>query len=404
MWAKYKPVIRRNLIDTTGQLASDNTWKTSAQIEAGGHQNESWWKADDTNHGLTVPFATAGWSPAGFVTALNGIASMINGAENGWTYSPPGGTLNAPFRLIDFNRYNHNAPNPVKKASGTDEVIAGGSQVWQYSVSLMEVQPTAYDNRDYIVPTDLRIDNTNWQSLYVGIAIFKNTGTAASPTYSALAWVGGATAYEPGNTWEGSGIVNSDQSDGVDTTATDVATATFKDTGDYYALPVYFTRSDLQQTAAGKSYIGAGSGCKIIPIPYTDFIHFTCTKRDGNQAIVFPSITDKKISFRGAYNGSVKLSSAVAGYNGSTTSFDVYVWFVWTSWDFDPSSLTDQNCKFNKSKHYDSFADDTEDTPSELVMELTGLDISKSWMVVVKIADTTKTFMLIQAEQPELNT
>lgn len=405
MWAKYKPVVRRNLIDTTGQLNSDKTWKTSAQIEAGGHQNESWWKGDDTNHGLTVPFVTAGWSPAGFVTALNSIANMIDGEENGWVYSPPTGTILAPFRLIDFNEYYHDAPTPVKKASGTDEVIAGQSQAWQYSVSLMEVQPTSYDSRKYIVPTDLRIDGTIWESLYVGIAIFKNTGTAANPSYSAMAWVAGSSGDEPGNTWIGEGIRNSDQSDGVDTTSSgQVASAFFKDGGDYYAIPLYFTKSDLQQTAAGESFIGQTSGCKIIPIPYIDFIHFTCTQRSSYQSIVFPSLTDKKISFRGAYNGSVKLSSAVAGYNGSSISFDVYVWFVWTSWDFDPASLTNQNCKFSNQKHYASFADNTEDTPSEFVMNLTGIDISKSWMVVVKIADDTKTFMLIQADQPTLNT
>ena len=393
MWAKYKPVTRQNLIDTTGQLnnpTTNKTWKTSAAIEAGGHQGESWWKGDDTNHGLTVPFVTATWSPAGFVTALNSVAAMINGAKNGWTYTPPAGGMAAPFRQIDFLQYNKNAPNPVRTSRGTDTVYAAVQQAWTYSFDLMEVEPEAYDSRDYIVPTDLRIDGTIWQTLYVGLAIFKNTGTAQSPVYSAMAWC-------IGNSWNGSGVIYSDQQDGVDTTTSGTnAIAKFKDGATYYALPLYFTKSDLAQQNVGQSYIGASSGCKIIPIPYTNFMSFNAVRTDSAQHIVFPSITNNKVTKLGAYTGSVKLSSAVDGYNGSQTSFRVDAYFALQSWDDDDAHITQDNVIFHQYKTYSSFANNTEDTPSELSMALTNIGLTKQWKIVVKVAGEAKDFALIQ--------
>lgn len=89
-WAKYKPVIYHNLIDTTGQLNSDKTWKSTA----------TWWKASDGKCGLTITKRT------------NGSALVTNWGTD-WTYNPPTGGMNAPYRLIDFNYYDHNAHSPL---------------------------------------------------------------------------------------------------------------------------------------------------------------------------------------------------------------------------------------------------------------------------------------------------
>lgn len=311
MWAKYKPVVRRNLIDTTGQLAAGNVWKTSAAIEAGGHQNESWWKGDDTNHGLTPYFQTASWSPAGFISALNALveSGRIDGDKNGWTYTRPSGGTASPYRMIDFNQYNHKAPNPIKASRGIENIYAAITQAWTYSFSLMEVEPEAYDNRNYIVPTDLKIDGTLNQTLYIGLAIFKKSGS----TYSAMAWCNG-------NEWNGSGILNSDQSDGVDTSGSYNAVAKFKDGGTYYALPVYFTRNDLTQQYNGQSYVGGGSGCKIITVPYVNFMAFTTNQRSTIQTIGLPNLSNKQVTKLYKFSTSLYLDSREDGYSGGTAS------------------------------------------------------------------------------------
>jgi len=90
-WAKYKPVIRKNRLDTTDELVGGtgtdkNRWKDGA----------TWWKGDDGKCGLTV-------------NKYSRASEMRAGWDDNWKYNPPTGGLAAPYRLIDFNYYDHNA-------------------------------------------------------------------------------------------------------------------------------------------------------------------------------------------------------------------------------------------------------------------------------------------------------
>ena len=89
-FAKYKPVIRNGVLDTTSQLNSDKTWKSSA----------TWWRADDGKCGMTVTKRTTG-------------TALVSNWDSEWAYSPPTGGTNAPYRLTDFNYYDHNAAHLV---------------------------------------------------------------------------------------------------------------------------------------------------------------------------------------------------------------------------------------------------------------------------------------------------
>ena len=96
-WAKYKPV-RYNALDTTGQLNSDTakTWNDNV--------TKPWWRDNDGMCGLTVNIYKTG-------------ATLVSGWNNNWLYNTPRGssvTPNEPYRLIDFNRYEHDKDyNPV---------------------------------------------------------------------------------------------------------------------------------------------------------------------------------------------------------------------------------------------------------------------------------------------------
>lgn len=80
IWSKYKPV----------------RW-------SGTTRTSTWWKGYHSNCGLE-PF---------FVNDAVDLPQYIDGGRNGWTYyAPTGGTY--PYRLLDFNGYNHNAQAPVR--------------------------------------------------------------------------------------------------------------------------------------------------------------------------------------------------------------------------------------------------------------------------------------------------
>ena len=80
-WAKYKPVIRRNMIEATSD----------------------YWKADDGMCGFAPSFETS---------SRDQLKNLLNADNRKWVYKPPQGGLNAPCRQGDFKNYNHNALNP----------------------------------------------------------------------------------------------------------------------------------------------------------------------------------------------------------------------------------------------------------------------------------------------------
>lgn len=87
-WARYKPVRYESLAPGA---------------------NEKWWQGWDGNCGVK-PFQMAGYWDA---------PKHADGSMNGWEYTPPtGGKF--PFRLTDFNGYNHRASAPISGFSCPD--------------------------------------------------------------------------------------------------------------------------------------------------------------------------------------------------------------------------------------------------------------------------------------------
>lgn len=95
-WAKYKPVIRRNMIEATSD----------------------YWKADDGMCGFAPSFETSSRAQ---------LNNLFNADNRKWVYKPPQGGLNAPCRQGDFKNYNHNALNPFAEQL-KDQTISISSQ------------------------------------------------------------------------------------------------------------------------------------------------------------------------------------------------------------------------------------------------------------------------------------
>ena len=82
-WARYKPVRYESLGPSDG---------------------EKWWKAWDGNCGVKPKR----------ISSYTDAENYADGSMNGWEYSPPTGG-NFPYRLTDFNGYNHYADPPIDK-------------------------------------------------------------------------------------------------------------------------------------------------------------------------------------------------------------------------------------------------------------------------------------------------
>jgi len=106
MWAKYKPVVK-NLIDTTGQLDNNKNWLSSA----------TWWKGTSGNCGITY----------NSYTSVASAKSAIDAEMVVWGYTKPSGGSISPFRLIDFNQYNHNAVPPTTGLATSDAQLKAGA-------------------------------------------------------------------------------------------------------------------------------------------------------------------------------------------------------------------------------------------------------------------------------------
>lgn len=83
-WSKYKPV----------NFSSIN-------------KTENWYKSNDLNCGLNI----------NIYTTINAMIADVRAGNTTWSYIPPSGGANSPYRLGDFAGYNHSAVQPFNSNS-----------------------------------------------------------------------------------------------------------------------------------------------------------------------------------------------------------------------------------------------------------------------------------------------
>lgn len=336
MWAKYKPVVK-NMIDTTPQLNSDSgkTWKNINGT--GGLGTDAWFRATAGNFGITPCAISYSTDNNRMLTALNSLANdYINGGLNGWTYTKPGGGSSSPYRLIDFNRYNHLAPQPVKTVTGMPTVTASANSAWSYSVQMMGSAVNdvvgSIDERDYLLASDAI------GTCYIGIAIFKKV----QGVYNAMAW-------STDNYWTGIGLLSS--GDGTTSAGTTRVEAKFAKETTYYAIPVFFSEQLPQEETSGNvttkiygySKQPALTGTpvkKIWTVPFTDFVPFTTVMAGTSQRWGMPTATSHTIGMVG-YRTKLYLDrSTDSAYYNATGSVVVQYAMVNELWNESPQYST----------------------------------------------------------------
>lgn len=102
MWAKYKPVVWAK-------------WSIDRDVLT------TWWKGQAENCGI-IPCSVSHYS---------NIIEKMDGDMNGWVYDAPKGGENSPFRLLDFDGYNHEARCPVGGFTTQGSIDPGSTAIGQ---------------------------------------------------------------------------------------------------------------------------------------------------------------------------------------------------------------------------------------------------------------------------------
>ena len=261
-WAKFKPV---NIGGTYGGSTYINTYPLLNPTTKQWDESLSfqWWRDTNRHNNLS----RYGILPVIATTAQNLYNAYANGDE--WIYYMPMGGSDYPYRILDFNQYNHNAPTPAGMEIGNFTKNITGS--WSLSFALPSSQDDAdpITQRDYVVPKDIlrALWGSDNNKPYYGIMIY-------NPRDSSIC-----------------AVVTSDTISGTDTMINGINVLEYDK--DYYIIPFYSN----QQISLGR--LLGGATLAAIPNSSMGIMH---TSQSGTQEYgryilkaVFPSNTGRLV-------------------------------------------------------------------------------------------------------------
>lgn len=340
MWSKYKPVIKANVIDSTvingvAQLNSDKTWKSTA----------TWWWGDksasiqtiDTTSGYVLS-TSCGITIKGYYGTIRHFVNNwdTNGWRHYWTYNPPTGGMAAPYRLIDFNYYKHNANPPfrdyqapleiVRYKYGSEYVVTGQASVkWPAGT-------TAYQ----LTMNDLQVKNgasdVVLSDYYFGVLMaYIKTDTGADVSENNRTY-GIITAAEKWNE-----TVQPSGSAPQDIRYTQPFTTTvFQSFGTYRLYPILSKAKYNGDTTMDYSATIGGQDYAVYPLP---FAPIDCVYRDQEAAIII-SVTLTRTG-----TGYLRINLTAQNTTNEVKQLNfplINFWFVVYPKDSNHSTLYDQ--------------------------------------------------------------
>ena len=107
-WAKYKPVVD-TIINVSSQMDANKNLLSSA----------TWWKGTNGNCGITY---------TSYTDVGDARTAIINKTAI-WSYTKPSGGASSPYRLTDFNQYDHNAKPPTTEVNADDAQMKTGAKL-----------------------------------------------------------------------------------------------------------------------------------------------------------------------------------------------------------------------------------------------------------------------------------
>ncbi|MBQ7150543.1 MAG: hypothetical protein IJS06_06250 [Prevotella sp.] len=160
MWAKYKPVVLGTV----------------------GHNDANWWKGTFGNCGIRMVGIRT--------TNRANIPSLYSSEDNGWQYEKPYGGSNSPYRLADFEGYNHYAIPPVSNFGGTTTVFKGGTCSFSIGYNA--------GGNSSLALTDITALGTDFADMYFGVLV-KGRETLCLTASSALGDGGSYVSFNSSN-------------------------------------------------------------------------------------------------------------------------------------------------------------------------------------------------------------
>ena len=124
--ADVKTVLGESVNTLSGLCTSTkiNWWSKKKPVQFTGTRSSTWWKSRTQDCGIN-PYQ---------LSSVADVINHCNGTENGWTYygRPNGSTY--PYRLLDFQGYNHNATPPISSFRLGASTIAPGTTLSAFIV------------------------------------------------------------------------------------------------------------------------------------------------------------------------------------------------------------------------------------------------------------------------------
>lgn len=141
VWAKYKPVPLAEIVPL---------------------RSSAWWKGTSGMCGMDITT----------YNSLTALFAALSGGNYAWGRELPTGGTAAPYRLLDFQGYNHNAENPVGAIGGTSYTISSGRITIQYDMAAV--------GSDNITLSDIEINGDSLDEYYLGVYAYGGTGSTSS--------------------------------------------------------------------------------------------------------------------------------------------------------------------------------------------------------------------------------
>lgn len=224
-----------------------NPWSLNKPVRLGTPYQSAGWQASSAGNYGIVPYRIG--------TGAQALSTLYNfafdGAMNGWAYEKPRGlaTYSEWYRLMDFNGYDHHAPNPWSGWTGVATVIRGGSAWFGLDdvVSDWDGVPGSIYYGNILLQMGLTM-TSYLSSCYFGVAIFTSSG----------ACVGVTTCQNQMGASPSMSFIDANWSCGFENVSWNA--------GNYYAVPFFWITDTNQPMPSGWTSIQYG---EIYTIPYT---------------------------------------------------------------------------------------------------------------------------------------
>lgn len=159
--ADVKTVLGESVNTLSGLCTSTkiNWWSKKKPVQFTGTRSSTWWKSRTQDCGIN-PYQ------------LSSVADVINhcdGTENGWTYLRPNGST-YPYRLLDFQGYNHNARAIISNIRVSPTTVARTSAG---KLSILSSMPVSSDSQLTLADMGSMVD------CYLGLYAKMTSGSIA---------------------------------------------------------------------------------------------------------------------------------------------------------------------------------------------------------------------------------